>query len=200
MDCSTPGWPVLHHLPEFAQTHVHRVGDAIQPSHPPSSLLLPPSIFPRIRIFSSESALCIRWPAYWSFSFSISPSNEHPGLFSFRVNWLDLLAVQGTLKSLPQHHSSKASILQCSVLLRATLKGRFCDAEAGLPAQGHTTRWRSWVWHPGTVDPVTRHTVGPPAVSPPSIQEPRELWNSAKLTSAWRRCVYTAVCFILTLL
>ena len=77
-------------------------------------LLLPPSIFPRIRVFSNESVLHIRWPKYWSFSFSISPSNEHPGLVSFRMDWLDLLAVQGTLKSLLQHHSSKASILQCS--------------------------------------------------------------------------------------
>ena len=78
------------------------------------SLLLPPSIFPNIRVFSSESVLCIRWPKYWSLSFSISPSNEHPGLISFRMDWLDLLAVQGTLKSLLQHHSSKASILQHS--------------------------------------------------------------------------------------
>ena len=77
-------------------------------------LLLPPSIFPSIRAFSNESALHIRWPKYWSFSFSISPSNEHPGLISFRMDWLDLLAVQGTLKSLLQHHSSKALILQCS--------------------------------------------------------------------------------------
>ena len=80
-------------------------------SHP---LLLLPSIFPSIRVFSNESALCIRWPKYWSFSFNISPSNEHPGLISFRMDWLDLLAVQGTLKSLLQQHSSKASILQCS--------------------------------------------------------------------------------------
>ena len=77
-------------------------------------LLLPPSIFPSIRIFSNESALCIRWPNYWSFSFSINPSNEHSGLISFRMDWLDLLAFQGTLKSLLQHHSSKASILRCS--------------------------------------------------------------------------------------
>ena len=111
---STPGLPVHHQLPESTQTHVHRVGDAIQPSHPLSSLLLLPSIFPSIRIFSNESALHIRWPKYWSFSFSISPSNEQPGLISFRMDWLDLLAVQGTLKSLLQHHSSKASILRCS--------------------------------------------------------------------------------------
>jgi len=78
-------------------------------------LLCPPSIFPSIRVFSNESALCIRWPNYWSFSFSISPSNEYSGLISFRMDWLDLLAVQGTLKRLLQHHSSKASILRCSV-------------------------------------------------------------------------------------
>ena len=77
-------------------------------------LLLPPAIFPSIRVFSNESVLCNRWPTYWSFSFSIHPFNEHSGLISFRMDWLDLLAVQGTLKSLLQHHSSKASILQCS--------------------------------------------------------------------------------------
>ena len=105
------GYPVLHHFPELAQAHVHRVGDATQPSHPLLPLLLLPSIFPSIRVFSSESALPIRWPEYWSFSFSISPSNEYSGLISFRMDWLDLLAVQGTLKSLLQHHSSKASVL-----------------------------------------------------------------------------------------
>ena len=79
-------------------------------------LLLPPSVFPSIRVFSSESVLCIRWPKYWSFSLSISPSNEYAQLISFKIDWMDLLAVQGTLKSLLQHHSSKASILWCSVL------------------------------------------------------------------------------------
>ena len=116
MDCSTPGLPVHHQLPELTQTHVHRVGDAIQFSHPLSSLLLPPSVFPSIRVFSNESVLRIRWPKCWSFSFSISPSNEYSGLISFRMDWLDLLAVQGTLRSLLQHHSPKASILQCSAL------------------------------------------------------------------------------------
>ena len=111
MNRSTPGLPVHHQLLESTQTHVHWVGDAIQSSHPLSSLLLLPSIFPRIRIFPIESALRIRWPKYWSFSFNISPSNEHPGLISLRMDWLDLLAVQGTLKNLLQHHSSKASIL-----------------------------------------------------------------------------------------
>ena len=114
MNRSMPGLPVHHQLPEFTQTHVHWVGDAIQPSHPPPSSS--PSTFnlPNIRVFSNESALPIRWPKYWSFSFNISPSNEHPRLISFRMDWLDLLAVQGTLKSLLQCHSSKASILQCS--------------------------------------------------------------------------------------
>ena len=114
MDCSTPGLPVHHQLPELAQSHVHRVGDAIQPSHPLSSLFLLSSIFPSIRVFSSESALHVRWPRCWSFSFNISPSKEYSGLISFRMDWLDLLAVQETLKSLLQHHSSKASILWCS--------------------------------------------------------------------------------------
>ena len=109
-----PGLPVHHQLPEFIQSHVHRVGDAIQPFHPLLSFLFPPSVFPSIRVFSNESALRIRWPKYWSFSFSISSSNEYSGLISFRMDWFDLLAVQGTLKSLLQHHSSKASILLCS--------------------------------------------------------------------------------------
>ena len=102
INCSTPGLPVHHQLPEFTQTHVHRVGDAIQPSHPLSFPLLLPPIPSSIRVFSNESTLRMRWPKYRSFSFSISPSNEHPGLISFRMDWLDLLAVQGTLKSLLQ--------------------------------------------------------------------------------------------------
>ena len=114
MDCSMPGFPVHHQLQELTQTHFHHTSDAIQPSHPLSSILLPPSICPSIRVFSNESVLCIRWPKYWSFSFSISPSNKCSGLISFRMDWLDLLAVKGTLKSLFQHHSSKTSILQFS--------------------------------------------------------------------------------------
>ena len=120
-DCSTPGLPVHHQLPELAQTHVHRVGDAIQPSILCRPLLLPPSIFPSITVFSNESVLCIRWPKYRSFSFNICPSNEHPGQFSFWMDWLDLLAIQRTLKSLLQHHSSKASILWCSAFFRVQL-------------------------------------------------------------------------------
>ena len=105
------GLPVHHQLLGFTKTHVHWVGDAIQPSLLCRPFLLLPSIFPSIRVFSNESAPRIRWPKYWSFSFNISPSNEHPGLISFRMDWLDLLAVQGTLKSLLKHHSSKVSIL-----------------------------------------------------------------------------------------
>ena len=116
MDYRTPGLPVHHQLLQPAQTHVHWVRDAIQPSHSLSSLLLLPSIFPSTRVSSNESALHIRWPQYWSFRFSISPSNEHSGLISFRMDWLDLLIVQGTLKSLLQHYSSKASIFQHSAL------------------------------------------------------------------------------------
>ena len=114
MNFSTPGLLVHHQLPEFTQTHIHWVGNATQLSHLLASLLLLPSILLSIRVFSNESALHIRWPKYWSFSFNISPSNEHSGLISFGMDWLDPLAVQGTLKSLLQHHSSKASILWCS--------------------------------------------------------------------------------------
>ena len=121
MDCSTPDLPVHHQLPELAQIHVHQVGDAIPClilCHP---VLLLPSIFPSIRVFPKESVLCIRWPKNWSFSFSISPSNEYSGLISFRIDWFDYLAVQGTLKSLLQHHSSKASILRCSAFFMVQL-------------------------------------------------------------------------------
>ena len=114
MDCSVAGLPAHHQLPEFTQTHVCWVHDAIESPHPLSSPSPPTSIIPSIRVFSNESVLPIRWPKYWSFSFTISPSNEYSGLISFRMDWLDLLAVQGTLKSLLQHHSSKASILQHS--------------------------------------------------------------------------------------
>ena len=115
MDCSIAGLPVYHQLPEPAQIHVHWVRDAIQPSHPLSPLLLLPSILPSIQVFSNESVLCIRWPKNQSFSFSISPSDEYSELICFRIDWFDLLVVQGTLKSLLWHHSSKASILQLSV-------------------------------------------------------------------------------------
>ena len=111
MHCSTPGLPVHHQLPEFTQTHVHWVSDAIQPSHPLSSPSPPTFNLSQHQGFSSESVLWIRWPKYWNFNFSISSSNEHSGLISFRMDWLDLLAVQGNLRSLLQHQSSKASII-----------------------------------------------------------------------------------------
>ena len=121
MNCSTPGLPVHHQLPEFTQTHVHWVSDAIQPSHPRSSPSPPTPNPSQHQGLFSESTLRMRWPKYWSFSFSISPSNEYPGLIYFRMDWLDLLAIQWTLKSLLQHHSSKASILQCSAFFTVQL-------------------------------------------------------------------------------
>ena len=120
MDCSSPGFSVLHHLPEFAQTHVCRVNDGVQPSRPLSSPSLPALNVPQHQ-WKIESVLRIRWPKYWSFSFNISPSNEYSGLIYFRMDWLDLLAVQGTLRSLLQHHSSKASILRCSAFFMVQL-------------------------------------------------------------------------------
>ena len=116
MNRSTPGLPVHHQLSEFTQTQVHRVSDAIQPSHPLSSPS-PPAPNPS----QHQSLFQLRWPKYWSFSFSISPSKVHPGLISFKMDWLDLLAVQGTLKSLLQHHSSKASILRHSAFFTVQL-------------------------------------------------------------------------------
>ena len=113
--------PCPSYLLEFAQTHVHWFSDVIQPSHPLLFPSAPASIFPGIRVFSSESVLRIRWPHYWSFSFSISPSSEYSRLISFRMDWFDLLAVQGILKGLLQHHSLKASILQCSVFFMVQL-------------------------------------------------------------------------------
>ena len=117
MDYSAPSLPVLHHLLELAQTYVQWVSDAIQPSH--LSSCSPPAF--NIRNISNESGLCIRWPKYWSFSFSIIPSKEIPWLISFRMDWLDLFAVQGILKSLLQHHSSKASVLRCSAFFTVQL-------------------------------------------------------------------------------
>ena len=121
MDCSMPGLPVYHQLPELVQTHIHPVSDAIHHLiliRPP---LLLPLIFYSIRVFSNESVLHIRWPEYWSFSFSISPFNENSGLISFRMDWLALLAVQGTLKSFLQHYSSQASILRRSAVFTVQL-------------------------------------------------------------------------------
>ena len=129
MDCSTPGLPVHHQLPEFTQTHAL---ESVMPSNHlifSGPLLLPPLVFPSIRVFSNESALHIREPKYWSFSFNISPSNEYSGLISFRMDWLELRAVQGILKSPLQHHSSKASILQCSAFFIVQLSDPHLHAD-----------------------------------------------------------------------
>ena len=167
MDCSIPGLLVLHYLLEFAQIHVH---ESVMPTnhlifcHP---LHLLPSIFPRIGVFSNESVLCIRWPKYQSFSCSINLSNEYSGLISFRMDWLDLLAVQGTLNSLLQHHSSKASILQCSAFLIVQLSHWYMTTRKTIALTWWTfvgkvmsllllcylVYWRRW-WHP---TPVVSH-------------------------------------------
>jgi len=136
MDCSTPGFPVHQQIPELAQTHFHRVGDAIQPSILCRPLLLLPSLFPSIRDFSNESVLHIRWPKIWSFSFSNNVSNEYSGLIC-RIDWFDLLAVQGTLKSLLQHHSSKASILWQSAFFIVQLSHPYMTTGKTIPL----TRW-----------------------------------------------------------
>ena len=120
MDCSSPGLPLHHQLPELMSIELVMPSNHLILCRP---LLLLPSIFPSIKVFSNESDLCIRWPKYWSFSFNISPSSEHSGLISFRMDWLDLLVAQGTLKSIcqHQHHSSKASILWCSAFFKVQL-------------------------------------------------------------------------------
>ena len=123
MDCSRPSFPVLHHLPKLAQTHVH-VHESVMPSNRLilcRPLLLLPAVFPRIWVFSKESALCIRWSKYWISTFIISPSNEYAGLISFRIDWFDLLAVQGTHKSFLQHHNSKSSVLWHSAFFMVQL-------------------------------------------------------------------------------
>ena len=121
MDCSTPGFPVHHQLPEFTQTHVYHVSDAVQPSHTLSSPSPPAFNLSQHQSFSNESALCIRWPKCWSFSFSISPSNEHSGLISFRMDWLDLLAVQGTQESSPTPQFKSINSSELSLLYSPTL-------------------------------------------------------------------------------
>ena len=121
MNCSMPGQPVHHQLLESIQTHVHWVGDTIQLSHHLLPSSLPALNLSQIRVFSNESALRIGWPEYWSFTFSISPSSEYLGLIPFRIDWFDLLAVQGTLKSLLWYHSLKASILWHSAFFMVQL-------------------------------------------------------------------------------
>ena len=139
MECSTPGFPVQHQLVDLAQTHVHRVSDVIQPSHPLSFPSPPGFNLSHIRIFSNESVLLIRWAKYWNFNFSKSPSNEYSGLISFRTDWFDFLAVKGALKSLLQHHSSKASILQCSPFFMVQLSQPYMTT-------GKTIAWTRWIF------------------------------------------------------
>ena len=138
MDCSTPGLPVHHQLLDLTQ--LMSIESVVPSNHLIlcRPLLLPPAVFPSIRVFSNESALHMKWPKYWSFSFNISPSNEHPGLISFRMDWLDLLAVQGTLKSL-QHHSSKASILRRSAFFMVRLSHPYMPT-------GQTIALTIWTW------------------------------------------------------
>ena len=151
MDYSTSDFPVHHQLLELAQTHVHWVNDAIQPSH---SLLSPsPPAFnlSQHQGLSNESVLCIRWPKYWSFSFNISPSDEYSGLIFFRTDWLDLLAVQGTVKSLLQHHSSKASILWCPPLVAVINIARNITLRQGASVcmDGRVEAGDGWRWGRG---------------------------------------------------
>ena len=139
MVCSTPGFPVHHQLPEL--TKLMSIESMMPSNHLIlcCPLLLLSSIFPSIRVFSNKSVFCIRWPKYWSFSFSIIPSKKYPGLISFRIDWLDLLAVQGTLKSLLQHHNSKASILRCSAFFIVQLSHPYMTT-------GKTTALTRWTF------------------------------------------------------
>ena len=177
MNHRTPGLPVHHQLPESTQTHIHWVSDAIQPSHPLSSPSPPAPNLPSIRVFPNESALLIRWPKYWSFSFNISPSNEHPGLISFRMDWLDLLAAHGTLKSLLQHHSSKAPILRCSAffivqlshpyitpgktiaLTRRTFVGKVMSLLFNMLSTDYSEPYSSHLWNADDICPLGCHKV-----------------------------------------
>ena len=139
MDCSTPHFPVHHQflrLLKFMSIKLVMPPNHLSLCHP---LLLPPSVFPSIRVFSNESVLRIRWPKYWSFSFSISPSNEYSRLISFRIDWFDVLAVQGTLKSLLQHHGEKTSVLQCSAFFIVQLSHPYVTTRK-------TLAWTIWTF------------------------------------------------------
>ena len=183
MDCGMSGFPVYHQLLDSTQTHVHGVSDAIQSSHPLSSPSPPPSIFPSISIFSNESSLRIRWPKYWSFSFNISPSNEYSRLISFRMDWFGLLSVQGTLKSLLQHHSSKASVLWHSALLGAGGEGNNKGWDGWMVSP---TQW-TWVWvnsgswwwtgRPGVLKFIGSQRVGHDWVTELNWTEQPSLWS-----------------------
>ena len=172
----TPGLPVLHHLPEFSQIHVHWVDDTIQSSHFLMISFLLPSIFPSIRVFCNDLALRIRWPKYWSFSFSISPLNEYSGLISFKIDWFDFHAVQRTLKSLLQHYSSKASILQCSAFFMVQLSQPYMTP-------GKTTALTMWTFV-GKVMSLAS-LVAQMVKNLPAVQE---MWLSPCVgTTPWRK-------------
>ena len=141
MDCSTTGFPVLHYRPEFSQAHVHWVSDVIHSSHPCLPLLLLPSIFPSIRVFSSDSAFPIRGPKEWSFSFSISPSNEYSRLISFRIDWFDLLEIKRTFKGLLQHHGLKAPIIWCSTFFMVQLSYLYLTTGKTIALTIHLVPW-----------------------------------------------------------
>ena len=143
MNCSTPGLPVHHQVPEFTQLMSIELVMPFNHLILCRPLLLLPSIFPSIRVFSNESSLRMRWPKDWSFSFSISPSNEHPGLISFRKDWLDLFAVQGTLKSLLQHHSLNASVLWCSAFFIVQLSHPYMTTGKTIAVTRQTLFWQS---------------------------------------------------------
>ena len=153
MDCSTPGFPVNHQLSELAQTHVHRVGDAIQPSHPLPSPSPPAFNLTQHQGLFQWVSSCIRLAKYWSFNFSISPSNEYSGLISFRIDWSDLLVVQGTLRSLLLHHSSKASILWHSTFFTVQLSDTMDCSPPGSSVRGISqARIPKWLPFPSTGD------------------------------------------------
>ena len=182
MDCNTSGSPVLHHFPEFAQIHAHWVYDAIQPFHLLSFPLLP-SVFPSIRVFSNESALRIRWPKYWSFSCSISPSNEYSGLISFKIDWFDLLAVQETLKSLLQHHSRKESMLWHSAFFIVHLSHPYMTT-----GKNHSFDYAAAAKSLQSCLTLCNPIDGsPPGSSVPGILQARTLeWVAISFSKAWK--------------
>ena len=183
MDCSKPGFSVHHQFLELAQTHVHRVGDAIQPLHPLPSPSPPASIFPSIRVFSNELAFSIRYQRSFSFNFSVSPSNEYLGLISFRMDWLDLLAVQGALKSLLKHHSSKASILWPSAFFIVQLSHPYMTTgeTIALTAAAAAKLLQSC---PTLCNPIDS---SPPSSPVPGIFQARTLeWIAISFSNAWK--------------
>ena len=182
MDCSTPGFPVHHQLLELTQTHVHWVGDTIQPSHPLSSPSPPAFNLSQHLFFPNESVLCIRWPKYLSVNLSISPSNEYSWLISFRMDWLDFLAVQGTLKSLLQHHSSKASILWCSAFFMVQLTHPYVTTGKTIDLTAAAAKFLQLC--PTLCDPIDGSPTGSPV---PGILQARTLeWVAISFSNVWK--------------